>query len=97
MWDIESDSLRQRTLQTVARRRIKQNHPHPSKARSLSIGVIKEDCRNADECDTDYNGDEFDDEVGDVTFGVQKAISIRRASPISPVSKFRPKTECADI
>ena len=97
MWDIESDSLRQRTLQTVARRRIKQTHPHPSKARSLSIGVIKEDCRNADECDTDFNGDEFDDEVGDVTFGVQKAISIRRASPISPVSKFRPKTECADI
>ncbi|KAI2489558.1 serine/threonine kinase [Fragilaria crotonensis] len=98
MWDIESDSLRQRTLQTVARRRIKQNPPHPSRGRSLSFGVIKEDfCGNAVESDTILDGDEFEDEDGDVSFGVQKAISIRRASPISPISTFRTKMDCADI
>ena len=98
MWDMESDSMRQRTLQTVARRRINQNSDPHSRPRGRSIGVIKEGCPNADSLEVNGSGDEVEDEDGDVTFGVQKFISIRRASPATtPLSALRARVERADI
>ena len=94
MWDIESDTLRQRTLLTVTRRRINNQNSVPhSRPRSSSIGVIREDCPNTDPSDANSIGDEVDDEDGRVAFGVQKFISTRRESPSNPLSTFRARIE----
>ena len=94
MWDIESDSLREKTLNTVAGRRRNQIHPPQHREPNAFTQAITEGFSKSDSSSSTR---EFEAEVGDVTFGVQKDISIRRASPMKPHNKKRPKSMCADV
>lgn len=84
MWNIESDSVREKTLETVARRRVYQSSSSlrcdkPTSSRDTDLDGI----------DTDISGvssdDELLEEAGDTTFHQRKDMSIRRSSLIMPM------------
>ena len=81
MWNIQSDSIRQKTLQNVARRRVVQKPSHfPVKKRNATAtGIILESTRgDLSSCNIDL--DEFEDEIGEQAFQVRKGLSTKCAS-----------------
>jgi calcium-dependent protein kinase len=81
MWDMHSDSIRKKTLQNVARRRVvhKPSHIPVKKRNATATGIILESERcDISTCDIDL--DELEEEIGDQAFQARKGLSTKCAS-----------------
>lgn len=102
MWNIESDSMRQKTLDSVARRRRPvKDQPSRIESRSNSFAGTRVTKNIPIASNIAKAGDEFDHEVGykggDAAFGLRKELSIRRASSMKLPTQMRTRIKSADI
>jgi calcium-dependent protein kinase len=81
MWDIQSDSIRQKTIQNVARRRVvsKPSHAVAKKRNATTTDIILESNRS-DLSVYSVILEELEDEIGEQTFQVRKGLSTKCAS-----------------